>query len=217
MRVLVVEDDRALLETLRRGLHERGYTVDIAGDGTTGLAKSESNDYDVIVLDRDLPGIHGDEICRRLNAASSSARILMLTASAALDDLLEGLDLGADDYLTKPFRFAELAARVRALSRRAGRPQAAVMRNGDLELDPARMTAARGEVQLSLTHREFAVLELLMRAGGEIVSAETLIEKVWDEHADPFTSSVRVIMTRLRAKLGPPPLIHTVVGRGYRL
>lgn len=217
VRILLVEDDRPLREALARGLRERGLTVDVAVDGTSGQEKAEINDYDVVVLDRDLPGLHGDEICRRLNASGSTARILMLTAAASLDDLTEGLDLGADDYLVKPFRFPELAARVRALGRRAGPPQPTVLRRHDIELDPARGVVTRGGRGLALTHRELAVLELLMRADGQIVSAERLLEKVWDEYADPFTSSVRVIMSRLRRKLGEPAVIETMVGRGYRL
>jgi DNA-binding response OmpR family regulator len=217
VRILLVEDDAPLREALARGLRGRGFTVDVADDGTTGQYKAELNAYDVIVLDRDLPGVHGDEICRRLSESGGTARILMLTAAASLDDLTQGLDLGADDYLVKPFRFRELVARVRALGRRTGAAQPTVLRRHDIELDPARGSAVRGDRELALTHRELAVLEQLMRADGQIVSAEHLLEKVWDEYADPFTSSVRVIMSRLRRKLGEPAVIETMVGRGYRL
>jgi DNA-binding response OmpR family regulator len=217
VRVLVVEDEPELLSTLQRGLHRRGFTVDVARDGEEALEKADLGTYDVIVLDRELPAVHGDEVCRRLNASASSARIIMLTAASSLDDLTEGLDLGADDYLTKPFRFPELAARLRALGRRGGVPAPTVLTHGALTLDPGRGTVRRAGTDVVLTHRELGVLELLLRAEGRIVSAETILEHVWDENADPFTSSVRVIMSRLRRKLGDPPLIETVVGRGYRL
>lgn len=217
MRVLVVEDEPELLSALQQGLHRRGFVVDAARDGGEALEKVELGSYDVIVLDRELPAVHGDEVCRQLNTAGATARIIMLTAAASLDDLTEGLDLGADDYLTKPFRFAELAARLRALGRRTGPPAPAVLSHGDLALDPGRGSVRRAGRAIALTHRELGVLELLMRAQGQIVSAESLLERVWDENADPFTSSVRVIMSRLRRKLGDPPVIETVIGRGYRI
>lgn len=217
MRILIVEDQPDLLAALHEGLTRHGFTVDTAKDGAIALQKAGLTPYDVVVLDRDLPGVHGDEVCRRLNTAQAPARILMLTAAAGLDDLVGGLDLGADDYLTKPFRFAELLARVRALGRRSGPPATTVLRRGDVTLDPARGVATRGTTELSLTHRELGVLELLLRAEGRIVSAEELLERVWDENADPFTTAVRVIMSRLRGKLGEPPVIETVVGRGYRM
>jgi two-component system, OmpR family, response regulator VanR len=217
VRILVVEDEPDLLETLQQGLHRRGFTVDVARDGAEALRKVHLGEYDVIVLDRDLPAVHGDEVCRRLNSAGNTARIIMVTAASSLDDLTEGLDLGADDYLVKPFRFAELTARLRALGRRSGAPAPAVISRGDLTFDPGRGSVRRAGREIALTHRELGVLELLLRADGRIVSAEELLERVWDEHADPFTSSVRVIMSRLRSKLGKPPLIETVVGRGYRI
>jgi DNA-binding response OmpR family regulator len=217
MRVLIVEDETRLAQALARGLRRHGFTVDLAGDGAAGLRKATVVDYDAIVLDRDLPELHGDEVCRRLNDDGAEARILMLTAAGELDDLVGGLDLGADDYLVKPVRLAELTARLRALGRRGGRPAPAILRRGDLELDPGRLTAARAGRDLALTPREFAVLELLVRAEGRVVSAEELLERAWDENADPFTSVVRVIVSRLRRKLGEPDPIVTVVGRGYRI
>lgn len=217
MRVLIVEDEAQLAQALARGLRRLGFTVDVALDGEAGFGKAAVIDYDTIVLDRDLPRIHGDEVCRRLNASGHPARILMLTAASELDEIVGGLDLGADDYLVKPVRLAELGARLRALGRRDVRPSPAILRSGELELDPARMTASRAGRELSLTPREFAVLELLVRAEGRLVSAEELLYRAWDENADPFTSAVRVIVSRLRRQLGDPPLITTVVGRGYRL
>ncbi len=217
--MLIVEDEPTLAETLARGLRRRGFAVDVAGDGADGLEKARVNDYEVVVLDRDLPVVHGDEVCRQLNAANGSERIILLTASASasLDDLVDGLGLGADDYLTKPFRFDELVARVTALGRRGGVVAPTVLSVDDLLLDPARHAVSRSGRPIRLTARESAVLEVLVRADGRTVSAEELIDKAWDEHADPFTTSVRVIMSRLRAKLGDPSLIHTVVGKGYRV
>jgi DNA-binding response OmpR family regulator len=217
VRVLIVEDEVPLAEALARGLRRHGLTVDLAHDGGDGLRKAGLLDYDAIVLDRDLPEIHGDEVCRRLNGAGHSARILMLTAAGELDELIDGLDLGADDYLVKPVRLGELAARLRALGRRGAQPAPARLRHDDLELDPSRLEATRGGRPLTLTPREFAVLELLVRADGRVLSAEALLYQAWDENADPFTSAVRVILSRLRHKLGDPPLITTVVGRGYRI
>lgn len=217
VRVLIVEDETELAQALARGLRRHGFTVDTAADGGEGLHKAAVIDYDVIVLDRGLPVVHGDDVCRKLNGDGHAARILMLTAAGELDDLVDGLDIGADDYLVKPVRLEELAARMRALHRRGGRPAPALLRHGDLELDPGRLEATRAGRSLALTPREFAVLELLVRAEGRVVSAEELLYGAWDENADPFTSAVRVILSRLRNKLGEPPLISTVVGRGYRV
>ena len=217
MRLLIVEDEPPLAATLARGLRRRGFAVDVAGDGGEGLEKAAVNDYDVIVLDRDLPVVHGDDVCRRLNASSQRARILMLTAAATLDDLVDGLGLGADDYLTKPVRFEELVARIHALGRRDRASGPTILTHHDLELDPGRHLATRAGSPVKLTAREMAVLELLLRAEGRVVSAEELLERAWDELADPFTTSVRVIVSRLRTKLGNPPVIETVIGRGYRI
>ena len=214
MRVLVVEDEERLAETIARGLRREGVGVDLAFDGALGLDKARLGDYDVIVLDRDLPVVHGDQVCRTLTGGG--ARILMLTAAATVDDRVDGLELGADDYLGKPFALQELIARVRALARRA--PSAPpVVRRGDLTVDRARHRAGRAGRPLSLTRKEFGVLELLVAADGAVVSAEELLERVWDANADPFSNIVSVTLTRLRRKLGAPPLIETVVGKGYRL
>jgi DNA-binding response OmpR family regulator len=217
VRVLIVEDESALAHALARGLRRLGFTVDVAFDGDEGLRKTIVVDYDAILLDRDLPGLHGDDLCRRLNADGHPARILMLTAAGELDELVGGLDIGADDYLVKPVRLEELAARLRALMRRGGKPAPSLLRRAGLELDPGRLEATRDGRPLELTPREFAVLELLVRAEGRVVSAEELLFGAWDENADPFTSAVRVILSRLRQKLGEPPLITTVVGKGYRV
>jgi DNA-binding response OmpR family regulator len=217
MRVLIVEDETQLAQALARGLRRHGFTVDLAGDGQAGLRKAAIVDYDAIVLDRDLPLVHGDDVCRRLNADGAAARFLMLTAAGELDDVVDGLDLGADDYLVKPVRLAELTARLRALGRRGGAPAPAVLHRGDLELDPGRLSASRAGRELGLSPREFAVLELLVRAEGRLVSAEELLERAWDENADPFTSVVRVVVSRLRRKLGEPDPIATIPGRGYRI
>jgi len=217
MRVLVVEDQQRMADTLARGLRRHAMAVDVAYDGIGGLEKARSNDYDVVVLDRDLPGLHGDEVCRQLRQAQVGSRIIMVTAASTVDDLVTGLDLGADDYLAKPFELAELLARLRALGRRSPNVSPAVLRFGDVELDPAAMAVSRAGRPISLTPREHAVLAVLLRAGGQLVSAEDLFEQAWDDRADPFTASVRVIVSRLRSKLGDPPLIETVVTRGYRL
>jgi DNA-binding response OmpR family regulator len=214
MRVLVVEDHIVLAERVAEGLRDAGFAVDVVNDGAAAIAAAEEVDYDVVVLDRDLPVVHGDRVCRRL--AGRSARILILTAADGVDDRVEGLDLGADDYLGKPFAFTELLARVRALARRAPSTPPLV-RHGDLAVDRARHRAARADHALRLTRKEFGVLEMLITADGAVVSAEQLLEHVWDQHADPFSNVVSVTMTRLRRKLGEPPLIETVVGRGYRL
>ena len=191
--------------------------VDVATDGESGLEKASVNRYDVVVLDRDLPVLHGDDVCRALAEDASPSRILMLTAAGSVDDRVDGLVLGADDYLGKPFAFAELVARVRALARRAQAPLPPVLRRHDVVVDPARRSATRAGRPLALSPKEFAVLEVLLGADGAVVSAEELLERVWDEHADPFTNTVRVTVMNLRRKLGPPPLVETVVGAGYRL
>ena len=214
MRVLVVEDHATLAGLIARGLRQAGMAVDTAHDGAAALEAATQTAYDVIVLDRDLPLVHGDRVCRMLTG--SGPRILMLTAASDVEDRIDGLELGADDYLGKPFVFAELVARVRALSRRA--PSAPpVLRRGDLAVDRARHRANRGSRALSLTRKEFGVLEMLLAADGALVSAEGLLEHVWDSKADPFSNIVSVTMTRLRRKLGDPPLIETVVGKGYRM
>jgi DNA-binding response OmpR family regulator len=217
VRLLIVDDEEALAKSLERGFRNRGFAVDVAHDGAAALEKAMVNDYDVVLLDRDLPEVHGDEVCRQLVEAGRGARILMLTAAGELDDLVHGFWLGADDYVAKPFRFAELLARVTALIRRTPTASADTLRHGDIVLNPNRQTAQRADRELALTRREFAVLEVLLRAGPRVVSSEEFLEKAWDEHADPFTASVRVIMSRLRSKLGDPPAIATVIGKGYRL
>ncbi len=214
MRVLVVEDHATLAGRIAQGLRQAGMAVDTAHDGAAALEAATHTAYDVIVLDRDLPVLHGDRVCRMLTG--SGPRILMLTAASDVEDRIDGLELGADDYLGKPFVFAELVARVRALSRRA--PSAPpVLRRGDLAVDRARHRASRGSRSLSLTRKEFGVLEMLLAADGALVSAEGLLEHVWDSKADPFSNIVSVTLTRLRRKLGDPPLIETVVGKGYRM
>ena len=218
MRVLVVEDEVPLAEAVARGLRREGMAVDVAHDGDTGLEKAMVTRYDVLVLDRDLPGRSGDEICRHLTDEGSLTRVLMLTAAGGLADRVAGLDLGADDYLGKPFAFEELVARVRALGRRATPHAPPVLTGpGGLSLDPARRVATRDGVPLELTRKEFGVLEELLRAGGAVVSSEELLERVWDENADPATTIVRVTVMTLRKKLGEPQLVDTVVGVGYRL
>jgi DNA-binding response OmpR family regulator len=216
MRVLVAEDHTMLAARIAEGLRDAGLAVDVVHDGATALAATGHTAYDVVVLDRDLPAVHGDQVCRALAAAGNGARILMLTAASGVDDRVDGLELGADDYLGKPFAFHELVARVRALCRRA--PSAPpVLRRGDLTVDRARHRASRGTRALSLTRKEFGILELLIAADGAVTSAEELLEHVWDANVDPFSNIVSVTMTRLRRKLGPPPLIETVVGKGYRM
>ena len=217
MRLLVVEDEPALAAALARGLRREGFAVDLAADGLAALNKALVTRYDVVVLDRDLPLLHGDEVCRRLAAAGSLTRVLMLTASASVTDRVAGLTLGADDYLTKPFAFVELVARVRALGRRATPAAPAQLTAHDIVLDPATRTVTRAGVPLALTRKETGLLEVLMAADGAVVSAEELLERVWDENADPFTTVVRVTLRTLRRKLGDPPVIETVVGTGYRL
>ena len=217
MRVLVVEDEEVLAEAIARGLRQEAMAVDLSLDGDDALAKVAVNRYDVVVLDRDLPGVHGDEVCRRLSSGREAARILMLTASGSVEDRVEGLSIGADDYLPKPFAFAELVARIRALSRRSLQPVPPVLERHGVRLDPARREVSRGGHFVRLSRKEFGVLEVLMAADGAVVSSEELLERVWDEHADPFTNTVRVTVMNLRRKLGQPALIETVVGVGYRL
>lgn len=217
MRVLLVEDERTLAGTLERGLRREGMAVDVAFDGGEALEKAGVNQYEVVVLDRDLPRVHGDDVCRALVAEGSSARILMLTASGEIEARVEGLGLGADDYLPKPFAFAELVARIRALERRAPSPPRPVLVHGDVKLDRGRRRAVRDGRDLGLTRKELGVLEVLLEERGRVVSAEELLERVWDEHADPFTNAVRVTIMHLRRKLGDPPVIETLIGQGYRI
>lgn len=217
MRVLIVEDHEELAHTVAAGLRREGMAVDVALDGHAGLERTSVNDYDVVVLDRDLPGLHGDDVCRSLAAGGHPARVLMLTAAGTIDDRVSGLGIGADDYLPKPFAFAELVARIRALARRARPALPAVLVHGGLRLDPATRVATRDGRRLALSPKEFAVLELLLSAGGAVVSAEQLLERGWDEFADPFTQTVKVTVSRLRRKLGDPPLIETVPQAGYRM
>jgi DNA-binding response OmpR family regulator len=217
MRVLVVEDHRRLAAAVADGLRREGMAVDLAFDGHDAIAHVHVNRYDVVVLDRDLPGIHGDDVCRSLVAEHSDTRVLMLTAASTIKDRVEGLGLGADDYLPKPFDFDELVARIRALARRSHAPVPPVLERGDLSVDPARRIAVRGQRLLALTPKEFAVLEYLLGADGRVVSAEELLARVWDEAANPFTSTVKTTIGRLRAKLGEPPLIETIRDSGYRI
>jgi DNA-binding response OmpR family regulator len=217
MRVLLVEDDAPLADAIARGLRRATFAVDVAPDGETALEKVAVVAYDLVVLDRNLPGVHGDAVCEQLARDGSTARILMLTASAQVDERVEGLLIGADDYLPKPFAMAELVARLRALGRRIPRASPAVLRWNDVWLDPARRTAGRDDRAVNLTNREFAVLETLMMAEGAVVSAEALMDRVWDDRLDPFSNAVRVTILTLRRKLGEPPMILTVPSAGYRL
>jgi DNA-binding response OmpR family regulator len=217
MRILVVEDEAQLADAVARGLRREGMAVDVAYDGDEGYRKATLTRYDVVVLDRDLPGMSGDDICRRLADEGVLTRVMMLTASGTVEDKVEGLALGADDYLAKPFAFAELVARVRALGRRTTPAAAPVLSAGDLELDPSRRTVTRSGELIELTRKEFGVLETLLMAKGAVVSSEELLDRVWDENADPFTTTVRVTMMTLRRKLAEPSIIDTVVGSGYRI
>jgi DNA-binding response OmpR family regulator len=217
MRVLLIEDHVELAETVATGLRREGMAVDVVFDGHDALAHIALTDYDVLVLDRDLPGVHGDQICRSHVAEGREGRILMLTAAGSIEDRVDGLSLGADDYLPKPFAFAELVARIRALARRAGPQPAPALVHGDLRVDPANRLASRNGERLALSPKELAVLEYLLGAEGRVVSAEELLRRVWDENADPFTTTVKVTIRRLRAKLGEPPLIETVPRAGYRI
>lgn len=217
MRVLVIEDDAELAQAIGVGLRRTDMAVDVAPDGASGLARALDTDYDVIVLDRDLPGVHGDEVCRRMVESDCRSRVLMLTAAGTIDDLVDGLELGADDYLPKPFDFPVLVARIGALFRRAQPALPPVLRHGDVELDTAQRRARRRGLPLDLSPKEFGVLELLLASKGRAVSAEELLERVWDEAADPFTNAVKVTVSRLRTKLGEPPVIETVQRAGYRI
>jgi DNA-binding response OmpR family regulator len=217
MRVLVAEDEAALVEILVEGLRAKGIAVDTALDGEQALEQLAVNRYDVLVLDRDLPVVHGDEVCRRVVASDAPTRVLMLTAAGTVEDRVTGLDLGADDYLAKPFAFSELVARIRALGRRTHPAVPPVIEHGDLSVDVARRIVSRGGQELNLSGKEFGVLEVLLGAQGALVTSEDLLERVWDVNADPFTNAVRVTVMRLRRKLGDPPLIDTVPGAGYRI
>jgi DNA-binding response OmpR family regulator len=217
MRVLVAEDFEILAKAITAGLRREGMAVDVALDGDDALESVAVTRYDVVVLDRDLPGVHGDEVCRRIVAGGSGSRVLMLTAASTVADRVDGLGLGADDYLPKPFDFAELVARIRALARRPAAVVLPVLENGELMADPARRVAFRSGRRLDLSPKEFGVLECLLAAGGRMVSAEELLERVWDSEADPFTTAVKSTVRRLRLKLGEPPVIHTVREGGYRI
>jgi DNA-binding response OmpR family regulator len=216
VRVLVIEDDAELAETIAVFLRRRQLAVDVALDGRGGLDRALFTDYDVVVLDRDLPQVHGDDVCAQIAGAGRRSRVLMLTAAASIEDRVDGLDKGADDYLAKPFALAELAARIRALLRRAEPALPPILINGTVTLDSSRREAYRSGKRLDLTGKELAVLELLLAAGGRVVSAEELLERVWDEMTDPFSTVVKVTVRRLRGKLGEPPVIETV-GHGYRI
>jgi len=217
MRILVAEDEPRIAAAVARGLRREGMAVDVAPDGAAALYKARINPYDVVVLDRDLPEIHGDEVCRTLSAEQPRTKVLMLTAARSTDELVAGLSLGADDYLTKPFRFAELVARLRALGRRTGEARPPVLEAGDVVLDPAKRTASRAGVDLDLTLKEFAVLQALLEAQGAVVTPEELLERAWDEQLDPLSNTVRMTVMTLRRKLGDPPIIQTVRGSGYRV
>jgi DNA-binding response OmpR family regulator len=217
MRVLIAEDERRLADAIARGLRREGMAVDLAPDGADALLKARVVRYDVLVLDRDLPGLHGDEVCRTVRGERPDTGILMLTAAGTLEDVVEGLSLGADDYLAKPFRFAELVARIRALGRRSIPSRPPVLSHAGLELDPARRRLTRDGREVELARKEFGVLETLMSAQGATVSAEQLLERVWDEQTDPFTNVVRMTIMTLRRKLGNPPVVETVIGVGYRM
>lgn len=217
MRVLIVEDQQQLAEAIARGLRQEGMAVDIALDGSDGLEKAFVTSYDAVVLDRDLPGLHGDDVCRELVSEEARARILMLTASGAIDDRVQGLQLGADDYLAKPFAMRELIARLRALARRPASALPVQLQASDVVLDPSTRVATRAGRDLRLTRKEFGVLEVLLAQPGRVVTTEDLLERVWDEATNPFTNTVRVTVMTLRRKLGDPQLIETAPGVGYRI
>jgi DNA-binding response OmpR family regulator len=217
MRVLVAEDFEVLATAIATGLRREGMAVDVVLGGDDALASLAVTRYDVVVLDRDLPGTHGDEVCRRIVAGGAGSRVLMLTAASTVADRVDGLGLGADDYLPKPFDFAELVARIRALARRPSVAVAPVLEHGGLTVDPARRVAFRSGRRLELSPKEFGVLECLLASGDRVVSAEELLERVWDSEADPFTTAVKTTIRRLRLKLGDPPVIHSVREGGYRI
>jgi len=217
MRVLLVEDHAKLALTVAAGLRRLGMAVDVTFDGNEALAKTAITDYDVVVLDRDLPGLHGDEVCRRLVSEERDCRVLMLTAAGTIEDRVEGLTLGADDYLSKPFDASELVARIQALARRARRRAPPVLEHGEVKVDTARRLATRAGTPLMLNPKELGVLEQLLIAQGAVLSAEELLRRVWDEHADPFSHVVKTTVHRLRAKLGDPSIIETVAKAGYRI
>jgi DNA-binding response OmpR family regulator len=217
VRVLVVEDFKVLAETIATGLRREGMAVDVVLAGDEAIERLGVNRYDVVVLDRDLPGVPGDDVCRRITTDHAQSRVLMLTAASTVRDRVEGLEIGADDYLPKPFDFTELVARVRALGRRSVDAVPPTLESGDITLDPSRRYAARGGRTLDLSPKEFAVLEYLMAASGRVVSAEELLERVWDEATDPFTTTVKTTVRRLRSKLGDPPVIHTIREGGYQI
>ncbi|MFI0981675.1 response regulator transcription factor [Streptomyces sp. NPDC021093] len=217
MRVLIVEDELYLAEAVQAGLRLEAIAADIAGDGDTALERLGLYPYDVVVLDRDIPGTHGDDVCRTIVERRLGCRVLMLTAAGHLDEKVTGFELGADDYLTKPFDLKELVVRLRSLARRPKDSAPPILEHGDLRLDPFRREVFRSGRYVSLTRKQFAVLEVLMAARGGVVSAESLLEKAWDEHADPFTNAVRITISTLRKRLGQPWAIHTVPGVGYRL
>ncbi|MBF9128740.1 response regulator transcription factor [Plantactinospora sp. S1510] len=217
MRVLVVEDHVRLADSVARVLRREGMAVDVVYDGAAALDRTVEVDYDVVVLDRDLPGVHGDDVCRQLMGEPLRTRVLMLTAAGTIDDRVEGLTIGADDYLPKPFAYPELVARIRALGRRCQTAVPPVLVHGELRLDPAQRVATRAGTRLPLNPKELAVLEYLLTERGRVVSAEELLERVWDEATDPFTTTVKATMNRLRSKLGEPPVIETVPRAGYRI
>jgi DNA-binding response OmpR family regulator len=217
VRVLVVEDNSVVADAVAEGLRDQGMAVDVAYEGASGLVKAGVNAYDVIVLDRDLPRLHGDAVCQQVVDSPGTSRVLMLTAAGEVEGRVEGLNLGADDYLAKPFDFSELVARVRALGRRSTPSTPPLLRRAELVVDRARRAVTRAGRPVPLARKELGVLEVLLSADGAAVTAEQLLENVWDEHADPFSNTVAVTVLRLRRKLGDPPVIETLIGGGYRI
>ncbi len=217
MRILLAEDHPGVARSIAKGLRQSCAAVDVAPDGGQALFLARVHAYDVVVLDRDLPEVHGDDVCRALNAEQPGTKILMLTAARTTEDVVEGLSLGADDYLLKPFRFAELVARVHALARRAGPARPAVLARGDIRMDAARRRVTRGEREIDLARKEFGVLHTLLAADGDVVTAEDVLASVWDANVDPFSNIVRMTVMKLRRKLGEPEAIVTVPGVGYRM